>query len=129
SSCAAKGPMSLMSTMSDSRTTSANACRRSRRRLPRLPAAPVNRMRLNGLVMMWFGSAHQARALVVEGPARDQELHRDRVVARAQAHVLVRLVRLFQFRLIEFDAQARLFGHAYLAALDPQRLFGESLAV
>ena len=52
-------------------------------------------------------SAVEGRPLGVEGPAGDQVLHRDRVVARPEPVLLVELVRLLDLDHVECDAQAR----------------------
>src|SRR5262245_44298435 len=74
-------------------------------------------------------SAHQARPLVVERPTRDEELHRGRVVARAEAMLLVELVRRRDPRHVDLDAEAGRIRHPDQSAGDAQRLLGQPLAV
>src|SRR5690349_20409403 len=63
-------------------------------------------------------STVERRALRVELPPGNQVLHGHRVVARAQAVLLVQLVRLLHFGHVELDAQAGLLRHVDHAAHD-----------
>src|SRR6185437_16285491 len=74
-------------------------------------------------------SAYQARALVVELPAWDEELHGRRIVAPGGANGAVEPVCVFHFRHIELDAEARLFGHFQFTVYDSQGFFREPLPV
>src|SRR5450830_817702 len=56
-------------------------------------------------------SAHQARALVIEAPAGNQELHGHAVIARPQAHALVAFVGLGHGVHVDLHAQARFGRH------------------
>src|ERR1700759_1635854 len=62
-------------------------------------------------------SAHQAGALVVKGPAGNQELHGDGIVARAKAMLFVERMRGRDPIAIDLDAEPGLLGHSDLAAL------------
>src|SRR3569833_439972 len=74
-------------------------------------------------------SAHEARALVVKGPAGDLVLHRGGVVTRAEPVRLVQRMRLRDGVAIDLDPKARPAGNRDLAASDLQRLFRQCLAV
>src|SRR4051812_47229319 len=54
---------------------------------------------------------HQTRFFRIEFPTGNQELHRDRVIAGAEAHFLVELVRFFQLGVIDFDAESGPLRH------------------
>src|SRR5438552_16312590 len=58
-----------------------------------------------------LASAHQARSLRIEGPVRHQVLHRERVVARAEAVLPVELMRLLDLGHVQLDPQARRLRH------------------
>src|SRR3954471_1374085 len=72
---------------------------------------------------------HQARTLVVEGPAGDQVLHGNSVIAGAESMLLVEVMRGVDGGPVDFDTQARPLRHGDLAALDLERLLGQRLAV
>src|SRR5947209_18225097 len=74
-------------------------------------------------------SAHEARALVVKGPAGDQVLHRSGVVTRAEPVGLVQRMRLLDGVAVDLDPKARPVGNGDLAAFDLERLFRQCLAV
>src|SRR3712207_4299965 len=74
-------------------------------------------------------STHQGGALAVEGPARDQVLHRRRVIARAERLGLVECVRLLDLRHVQLHAEAGPVGDGHLAAGDARRLLRQPLAV
>src|ERR1700739_1303987 len=56
-------------------------------------------------------SPHQAWPLVVEGPARDEELHGDRVIARAEAVLPVQRMRRLDRGAVDLDPEAGPVGH------------------
>src|SRR3712207_8366644 len=74
-------------------------------------------------------SADEAGALRVERPAGDEVLHRDGVVAGAQAVLEVELVRGGHGVPVELDAQAGCGGDGDRAVADLQRLAGQRLPV
>src|SRR5207253_285506 len=67
-------------------------------------------------------STHEGRALVVERPARDEVLHRGRVVARAERLLLIEAVVLLDLTHVDLDAETGLLRHGDLTAGDLQRL-------
>src|SRR5579883_3427076 len=73
------------------------------------------------------GSPHQARALVVEGPPRNEELHRGGIIARAEAVLPVERMRCVDCGAVDLDAETRLIRDRDAAAADFQRLAGERL--
>src|SRR5690242_9087735 len=74
-------------------------------------------------------SAYQARTLVVELPARNQELHGGGVVPRASSNRFVELIGLLHLRHIELNAEAAFFRYFQFAVLDAEWLFGEPLSI
>src|SRR4051794_25735605 len=79
-------------------------------------------------LMAWL-SSDEGGTLRVEGPPGHKVLHRDAVVAGAEAVLAVQPVRFLDLGHVEFDAQARLLRHPDQAALDAQRLLGQALPV
>src|SRR3954454_14012051 len=79
------------------------------------------RMSIGVLQRPGCGSAHQAGALVVEGPAGDQGLHRLRVVAGAEAVALVERMRRLDLGPVDLDAEAGALRSRHEAAPDLQR--------
>src|SRR5688572_2152026 len=73
--------------------------------------------------------AYEARLLRVEGPAWDQVLHGDGVVAGTEALRLVERVRLLDLGHVGLDAEPRTVRHAHEPAGDAERLLREALAV
>jgi hypothetical protein len=71
----------------------------------------------------------EARTFRVEAPVGNEALHRGRVVARAQALLLVESVGFFDLGHVQLDAEARLPGNLDQAADDLQQLFCQALAV
>src|SRR5689334_16607149 len=74
-------------------------------------------------------SADEAGALRVEGPVLDEVLHRDGVVAGAEAVLEVELVRRGQPVAVERHAEPGPGRHLDRAVDDLERLLGEALAV
>src|SRR5438270_12105801 len=72
---------------------------------------------------------HEAGTLVVEGPAGDQVLHGNSVIAGAESMLLVEVMRGVDGGSVDFDTQARPVRHRDLAALDLERFLGQCLAV
>src|SRR3954447_12826830 len=72
---------------------------------------------------------HEAGTLVVEGPAGDQVLHGNSVIAGAESMLLVEVMRGVDGGPVDFDTQARPLRHGDLAALDLEWLLGQRLAV
>src|SRR5579859_3190366 len=62
--------------------------------------------------------SHKARPLRIKLPVRNQILHRHRVVARPQSHVVVKGIRLSHGIHIEFYAQPRPFRHIHPAGFN-----------
>src|ERR1700755_1521912 len=72
---------------------------------------------------------HHARPLRIETPARNQELHRRRIIARAEPMLLVEVVRPLDFRHVDLDAETGPLGHRDLSSHDPKWLSVQPLAV
>src|SRR5579862_3497263 len=73
--------------------------------------------------------SYEAGTLVVKGPAGDQELHGDRVVARAESVPVVERIRRLDRAAIDLDAKSGTVRNGDLAALDLQRLARQRLAI
>jgi len=52
-------------------------------------------------------SAHQARTFIIKCPARDQELHGDRVIASPEPMLLVEAMRRLDGGPVDFNAEPR----------------------
>ena len=76
-----------------------------------------------------YGLSNQARALRIEFPARNQELHRRGIISRAERHFFITLVGLFDFFHVHFDSKARRCGDGDGSVDNFQRLFRQALAV
>src|SRR5581483_4214464 len=73
--------------------------------------------------------SYEAGTLVVKGPAGDQELHGDRVVARAESVILIQRIGRFDGHVIDLDAKPGTIGNRDLATLDLERLARQRLAI
>src|SRR5579883_639512 len=73
--------------------------------------------------------SYEAGTLVVKGPAGDQELHGDGVVARAKPVLVVERIRRLDRAAIDLDAEPGTVRNGDLAALDLQRLARQRLAI
>ena len=71
--------------------------------------------------------SYHARTFIVESPLWDQVLHRQRVITRAQAVFLVKLMRFHDLVHIQLNAQPRRSRNLHHAAFDFKRLFGQAL--
>src|SRR5207248_3413683 len=60
-------------------------------------------VRFSGIMPEFF-LTHEAGTLVVEGPAGDQVLHGDSVIAGTESMLLVELMRRFDGRAVDYDA-------------------------
>src|SRR5436190_11045505 len=74
-------------------------------------------------------SSDERGALGIEGPSGQKVLHRDAVVACAQAVLAVQAMRLVDLGHVQLDAEARLLRHVDESAADLQRLLRQPLSV
>src|SRR5258708_18082047 len=83
----------------------------------------------NGCVASHARSSNHAGLFGIEGPARYQTLHRLGIVSPGNSDGIEQGVGLLQFLMIQFHSKARPLRHAHLAALYPEWLMSQPLAI